>query len=113
MHLNKLLLVQMKTLYLFFCISLTTKDKPDQVANVDNMREQTALEWLLEHSTIYGHILQQIFLHLDSQSLKNLRLASKKLNSLVLRNIWKNSRALTVCRERLRNRYSMHRIQIE
>lgn len=102
----------MKTLYLLFCISLTTRDKPDQVANVDNMREQTALEWLLEHSTIYGHILQQIFLHLDSQSLKNLRLASKKLNSLVLRNIWKNSRALAVCRERLKDRYNILSVQI-
>ena len=106
-------MVQIANAYLLFCISITTRDKPDQVANVDNMREQTALEWLLEHSTIYGHILQQIFLHLDSQSLKNLRLASKKLNSLVLRNIWKNSRALTICRERLRNRYNIHRIQIE
>ena len=105
-------MVQIESLYLFICIGLTTRDKPDQVANVDNMREQTALEWLLEHSTIYGHILQQIFLHLDSQALKNLRLASKKLNSLILRNIWKNSRALAVCRERLKNRYNILSVQI-
>lgn len=68
------------------------------------MREKTALESLLEHENIYGHILQQIFLQLDSQSLKETRLASKKLNSLVLRHVWKNSRALSLCKQRMISR---------
>ena len=73
-------------------------------STTQKMREQTALEKLLEHSTIYGHILQQIFLHLDTQSLRNIRLASRKLNSLVIRYIWKNSRALSLCKQRLLSR---------
>ena len=68
------------------------------------MRDQTTLERLLEHHTTYGHIIQQIFLQLDSQSLKSIRLASKKLNYLVLRHVWKNSRALSICKQRLRSR---------
>ena len=68
------------------------------------MREQTALERLLDQNSSYGHILQQIFLQLDSESLKNLRLSSKKLNSLVLRHVWKNSRAYSICKRRLRSR---------
>ena len=69
------------------------------------MREPFVLERLFASYEAYSHILQQIFLHLDSYTLKSLLLASKDMNLLVKRVIWKNSRAKRILRKRLSERY--------
>ena len=68
------------------------------------MREPLVLELLFGSYEAYSHILQQIFLYLDSYTLKSLLLASKEMNFLVKRVIWKNSRAKRILRKRLSER---------
>ena len=74
------------------------------------MREPFVLERLFASYEAYSHILQQIFLHLDSYTLKSLLLASKDMNLLVKRVIWKNSRAKRILRKRLSERYSVPKL---
>ena len=76
------------------------------------MREPKVLELLFANYECYSHILQQIFLYLDSYTLKNLLMASKEMNFFVKRAIWRNSRAKAIMKNRLSKRFVDHHVSI-
>lgn len=53
---------------------------------------RTVLERLFANRVSFGHILQEIFLNLDSRTLKNLRLCNQDLRQFTDRILWRNSR---------------------
>lgn len=62
------------------------------------------LQHLFCQRECYGHILQEIFLNLDCQTLKNLRLCAKDMKEFVDNRIWRNKRTQKILRNRLLNR---------
>ena len=68
------------------------------------MKEPNVLELLFECREVYAHILQQIFLSLDSQTLCNLRLVSSEMRDFVQRIIWNNLKARKILRNRLKHK---------
>ena len=70
------------------------------------MKEPTALQLLWENNLCYEHILQQIFLYLDSSSVRNLKLSSMEMRNFVQRVLWQNKRSNRCLHYRLKNRWA-------
>ena len=69
------------------------------------MKEPTVLQLLWQNSLCYEHILQQIFLYLDSSSIRNLKLSNMELRNFVQRVLWQNKRSHRCLHYRLKNRW--------
>lgn len=62
----------------------------------------TVCELLFNRRTSYTHILIEIFLFLDSRSLKCLKCASKAMKGFVDDHLWRNKRSKKALKRRLK-----------
>ena len=68
------------------------------------MKEPSVLELLWQNCLCYEHILQTIFLYLDSSAIRNLKLASMEMRNFCERILWQNKRSNRCLQYRLKNR---------
>ena len=69
------------------------------------MKEPHVLELLWQNPLSYEHILQQIFLYLDSSTIRNLKCSNSEMRNYVQRLLWQNSKAQRCLTNKLKNRY--------
>ena len=68
------------------------------------MKEPHVLELLWQNRSWCEHILQDIFLHLDSSTIRSLKCASKDMQDFIQRTLWNNSRAVNNLKSKLKVR---------
>jgi len=67
------------------------------------MKEPHVLEVLWQNPLSYEHIMQQIFLYLDSSTIRSLKCSNSEMRNYVQRLLWQNSKAQKCLTNKLKN----------